>query len=169
MATILDVVPQLKDIIETFVPTPEAKANAEAKFRELDIREIEARTGVQKARLSNDSLFVAGAIPAILWTVVLVVVFNNILSPLLQLISGRTMTPLDLPLWYTQLAGTIVVSLFAKKAWDGSEFQCGSLITKTSKDTVLARTEAMKKSASEMTSEEIDARIKQLAADKGIS
>lgn len=62
----------------------------------------------------------AGAIPCILWLLSAVVAFNHILAPLLMGL-GMKLPVLELPEYYTDLAGTIILGLFAKKAWDGSE------------------------------------------------
>jgi hypothetical protein len=56
MAGILDLIPEIGKLLDRFVPDPAKKLEAERMMKELDIRELEARMGVQKAWLSNNSL-----------------------------------------------------------------------------------------------------------------
>lgn len=100
-------------------------------MRELDIREIEAKSQVQSAWMNNQSLFVAGAIPSMLWMVVLVVFFNYIVSPLVQTMFGIVVPILDLPKWYSDMCSTIILGLFAKKAWDNTDLQVGNFNKKS--------------------------------------
>ena len=100
-------------------------------MRELDIREIEAKSQVQSAWMNNQSLFVAGAIPSMLWMVVLVVFFNYIVSPLVQAMFGIVVPILDLPKWYSDMCSTIILGLFAKKAWDNTDLQVGNFNKKS--------------------------------------
>lgn len=139
MAGIFDLLPEVGKLIDRFVPDPAKKLEAERMMRELDIREIEARMGVQKAWLSNNSLFVAGAIPTVLWMVSLVIFFNHILAPLLGSV-GITVPVLDLPAWYSSLAGTVVLGLFGKKAWDSSEFHWNGETIKPAKEKIKTET-----------------------------
>ena len=108
---------------------------------------------------------------------------------------------LDLPTWYSQLAGTIVLGLFGKKAWDSSEIHWGGQVVKPAKEKVAAEIEEPKaakssrprpaprkaaephaakqkegereegsapKPTSEMTSEEVDDRLRQICEERGI-
>lgn len=193
---LLDAIPEIGKILDDLISTPEEKREAQLRLREIDVREVEARLGVQKAWLSNQSIFVAGAIPTVLWMVSLVIFFNHILAPLLA--HWVQIPTLDLPAWYSQLAGTIVLGLFGKKAWDSSEIHWGGQIVKPAKEKVAAEIEEPKpqgkpsrpkptprkaaaklaegkeerapepKAASEMSSEEVDARLRQMCEERGI-
>ena len=193
---LLDAIPEIGKILDDLISTPEEKREAQLRLREIDVREVEARLGVQKAWLSNQSVFVAGAIPTVLWMVSLVIFFNHILAPLLA--HWVQIPTLDLPAWYSQLAGTIVLGLFGKKAWDSSEIHWGGQIVKPAKEKVAAEIEGPKpqgkpsrpkptprkaaakpaeskeegtsepKAVSEMSSEEVDDRLRQLCEERGI-
>ena len=142
MAGILDLIPEVGKLIDRFVPDPQKKLEAERMLKELDTRELEARLGVQKAWLSNQSIFVAGAIPTVLWMVSIVIFFNHILAPLLKPVFA--IPTLDLPEWYANLAGTIVLGLFGKKAWDSSEIHWNGQTVKPAKEKVQAEIEEPK-------------------------
>lgn len=193
---LLDAIPEIGKILDDLISTPEEKREAQLRLREIDVREVEARLGVQKAWLSNQSIFVAGAIPTVLWMVSLVIFFNHILAPLLA--HWVQIPTLDLPAWYSQLAGTIVLGLFGKKAWDSSEIHWGGQVVKPAKEKVAAELEEPKpqgkpsrpkpiprkaaakpteskeeetsepKAASEMGAEEVDARLRQMCEERGI-
>ena len=196
---LLDAIPEIGKILDDLISTPEEKREAQLRLREIDVREVEARLGVQRAWLSNQSVFVAGAIPTVLWMVSLVIFFNHILAPLLA--HWVQIPTLDLPAWYSQLAGTIVLGLFGKKAWDSSEIHWGGQVVKPAKEKVAAEIEepkaakssrprpASRKAAappaakpkenekeeapaprpvSEMSSEEVDARLRQMCEEHGI-
>lgn len=197
---LLDAIPEIGKILDDLISTPEEKREAQLRLREIDVREVEARLGVQKAWLSNQSVFVAGAIPTVLWMVSLVIFFNHILAPLLAY--WVQIPTLDLPAWYSQLAGTIVLGLFGKKAWDSSEIHWGGQVVKPAKEKVAAEIEEPKpqgkpsrpkpaprkavvppaakpkegekeegpapKPVSEMSSEEVDDRLRQLCEERGI-
>ena len=193
---LLEAIPEIGKILDDLISTPEEKREAQLRLREIDVREVEARLGVQKAWLSNQSIFVAGAIPTVLWMVSLVIFFNHILAPLLA--HWVQIPTLDLPAWYSQLAGTIVLGLFGKKAWDSSEIHWGGQVVKPAKEKVAAELEEPKpqgkpsrpkpiprkaaakpteskeeetsepKAASEMGAEEVDARLRQMCEERGI-
>ena len=127
---ILDLVPGISKILDKFITSPTERAEIEAKLKELDIRELEAKAQVQASWLSNKSLFVSGAIPSILWMMVIVIFFNFILAPIIQTF-GYTVPILDLPAWYAELCSTIVLGLFAKKAWDATDMSMGSMAKKS--------------------------------------
>jgi|GEM_PF-1077566 len=197
---LLDAIPEIGKILDDLISTPEEKREAQIRLREIDVREVEARLGVQRAWLSNQSVFVAGAIPTVLWMVSLVIFFNHILAPLLA--HWVQIPTLDLPAWYSQLAGTIVLGLFGKKAWDSSEIHWGGQVVKPAKEKVTAELEEPKpqgkpsspkpaprkapvpvvvkpaevkkeeapehRAASEMSSEEVEERLRQICEERGI-
>ena len=194
---LLDAIPEIGKILDDLISTPEEKREAQIRLREIDVREVEARLSVQRAWLSNQSVFVSGAIPAILWMIVGVAVFNYILVPLLGSF-GVSVPVLELPGAYYSLAETIVLGLFGKKAWDSSEIHWGGQVVKPAKEKVAAEIEEPKpqgkpsrpkptsrkatakpteskeegapepKAVSEMSSEEVDARLRQMCEERGI-
>lgn len=127
---LLDLIPGISQILDKVVTSPKEKMELESKLKELDIRELEAKAQVQASWLSNKSLFVSGAIPSILWMMVLVIFFNFIISPIAASF-GYKMPILDLPAWYADLCGTIVLGLFAKKAWDSTDMSLGKMNKKS--------------------------------------
>ena len=131
MKSLLDLVPEVGKILDNLISTPEEKREAELRLREIDIREVEARLGVQKEWLGNKSVFVAGAIPTILWMVSIVIAFNCIIAPLLSPVWKIPI--MALPDWYAGLAGTIVLGLFGKKTIDGNEFRLHGEVIKPAK------------------------------------
>jgi len=70
--------------------------------------------------LGNNSFFVAGAIPSILWVLVISIVNNYILMPWAA-VFGLTVPDVSLPGEVWTLAGWIITGLLAKKAFDGNE------------------------------------------------
>jgi hypothetical protein len=117
---LLEIVPALESIIGKVIQNPNQATELRYELERLDIQQDIERLKVQQSWLSNHSPFVAGAIPCILWLLSAVVAFNHIIAPLLMGLGMRLPT-LELPEYYTNLAGTIILGLFAKKAWDGSE------------------------------------------------
>ena len=130
----MEAIPAIGKILDDVISTPEEKREAQIRLRELDIREIEAKSQVQSAWMNNQSLFVAGAIPSMLWMVVLVVFFNYIISPLMQAMFGIVVPILDLPKWYSDMCSTIILGLFAKKAWDNTSMSVGKFSKKSAWD-----------------------------------
>ena len=128
---ILDAIPAIGNILDKTVTTKEELEEIKLKFAEIDIREIEARLGVQKAWLDNKSVFVSGAIPMMLWMVSVVILFNCVVSPLLSPV--WEIPVIDLPEWYSSLAATIIIGLFGKKVVDGNEFRLGGKVVKPAK------------------------------------
>ena len=194
---LLDAIPEIGKILDDLISTPEEKREAQLRLREIDVREVEARFGALRAWQSHRSLFVSGAIPAILWMIVGVAVFNYILVPLLGSF-GVSVPVLELPGAYYSLAETIVLGLFGKKAWDSSEIHWDGQVVKPAKEKVAAEIEEPKpqrkpsrpkliprkaaekpteskeegapepKPVSEMSSEEVDDRLRQLCEERGI-
>ena len=131
MANLLDALPSISKILDDIISTPEEKREAQIRLKELEIRELESKSNVQSSWLSNGSLFVSGAIPSLLWMLVIVIFFNFILGPLLTGIFGITIPILDLPEWYASMYSTIILGLFAKKAYDSTDISYGSLVKKS--------------------------------------
>ncbi len=132
---LLSLIPEIGKIADNLISTNDDKRKFELAVKEIDIREVEARLGVQKAWLGNNSIFVAGAIPSILWMVSLVIFFNHILAPI-SAWCGTVLPVLDLPPWYANLAGTVVLGLFSKKAFDGAEINWNGQTVKPAKERV---------------------------------
>ncbi|WP_448807453.1 3TM-type holin [Aminobacterium colombiense] len=121
---VLDAIPVIGNLIDKVILNPNEANNLKLELEKLEVQRDIAKHDVQKAWLGNKSPYVAGAIPTILWMVSGVIAFNHILAPLLMAI-GLNVPVLELPAYYTDLAGTIVLGLFAKKAWDSSEIKVG--------------------------------------------
>ena len=121
---IFEVLPALDSIIGKVIQDPNQAGNLKLELQKLDVQKEIAKYKTQAAWLSNKSPMVAGAIPCILWMVSIVIFFNHIVSPLLMA-AGLSLPVLELPAYYTDLAATIVLGLFAKKAWDTSEIRVG--------------------------------------------
>ena len=168
---LLDVVPEVGRIIDDLVSTTEEKREAQLRLKELDIRELEARFGALRAWQSNKSLFVAGAIPSILWVVVGVTVFNYIAAPLLGTF-GLSVPILELPTAYYNLAGTIVLGLFGKKAWDATELQWGNFDKKPKPPAVEPASSPAPSRTKKIDAndpEAVDRRLRELAEQYGVS
>lgn len=122
---ILEVVPILGQLIDKVVPNPNQANELKIELAKLDIKRDIAKLDVQKAWLSNKSPYVAGAIPTILWMVSFVILFNHVVAPLLSWGFQATVPVLELPGYYVDMASTIVVGLFVKKAWDNTDVKIG--------------------------------------------
>ncbi len=172
---LLDLAPEVGKIVDDLVSTPEEKREAQLRLKELEIRDQEARFGALAAWQSNKSLFVSGAIPAILWTVVFTAVFNYIIAPLLGAF-GVSVPVLELPPAYYTLAGSIVWGLLGKKAWDATDLQWGSFEKRPKAPTEEpARAPAPTASRRERKKidlndpEAVDRRLRELAEEYGVS
>ena len=128
---LLEALPSIGKILDDVISTPEEKREAQIRLKELEIRELESKSNVQSSWLSNGSLFVSGAIPSLLWMLVIVIFFNFILGPLLSGIFNISIPILDLPEWYASMCSTIILGLFAKKAYDSTDLSYGSLVKKS--------------------------------------
>ena len=170
---LLDLVPEVGKIVDDLVSTPEEKREAQLRLKELEIRDQEARFGALAAWQSNKSLFVSGAIPAILWTVVFTAVFNYIIAPLLGTF-GLTVPVLELPPAYYTLAGSIVWGLLGKKAWDATDLQWGSFEKRPKAPTeepapAPAASRRERKKIDLNDPEAVDRRLRELAEEYGVS
>lgn len=134
---LLDLAPTVTHIIDRFVPDPNKAAEMKLEMAKVEASENVAKMETQKAWLGNVNWFVSGAIPAILWMVSLVILFNHIIGPILKGI-GLSIPILDLPEWYYGLAKLIVGGLFTKKIIDNNEWWIGGKLVSPSKQTVEA-------------------------------
>ncbi|WMI72146.1 3TM-type holin [Aminobacterium sp. MB27-C1] len=122
---ILEVAPVIGQLIDKVVPNPNQANELKIELAKLDIKRDIAKLDVQKAWLSNKSPYVAGAIPTILWMVSFVILFNHVVAPLLSWGFQATVPALELPGYYVDMASTIVIGLFVKKAWDNTDVKIG--------------------------------------------
>ena len=130
---LLELVPALESIIGKVIQDPNQAGNLKLELAKLDVQQEIEKYRTQAAWLSNKSPLVAGAIPCILWMVSVVIFFNHILAPLLMA-AGLELPTLELPAYYTDLAATIVLGLFAKKAWDSSDINIGGFRSPAKKE-----------------------------------
>ncbi|NCC19080.1 MAG: hypothetical protein EOM29_09100 [Bacteroidia bacterium] len=130
---VLELVPALESIIGKVIQDPNQAGNLKLELAKLDVQQEIEKYRTQAAWLSNKSPLVAGAIPCILWMVSVVIFFNHILAPLLMA-AGLELPTLELPAYYTDLAATIVLGLFAKKAWDSSDINIGGFRSPAKKE-----------------------------------
>ncbi len=137
MMNLLELAPTVTHIIDRFVPDPDKAQQMKLEMAKIEASENVAKMETQKAWLSNSNWFVSGAIPAILWMVSLVILFNHIVGPLLKGI-GIAVPLLDLPEWYYGLAKLIVGGLFTKKVIDNNEWWIGGKLVSPSRQTIEA-------------------------------
>lgn len=163
---LLDAIPGIGKILDNVITSDEELQNVKVLMRELDIRELETMTARQGAWLSNDSLFVSGAIPSLIWVYVLVIFFNFIIAPFVVAF-GIGVPELGLPDGFTGLVGTVVALLLGKKTFDANEIQIGTFKKparndeKVKAEAVIAKTAKTEK-AEHTTKEEVDARINEM-------
>lgn len=117
---LLEIVPALETIIGKVIQDPNQAGNLKLELEKLDVQKDIEKMKTQQSWMNNKSVYVAGAIPTILWMVSIVIAFNHILAPFLKGI-GWDVPILELPKYYTDLAATIVVGLFVKKGWESAE------------------------------------------------
>ena len=136
---LLELMPTLKEIIEKNVHSKEDKRLLLNDLKEIniskDINNLLSENSLYNSKtiLDNKHWFVSGAIPALLWCLVIVTGFNYIFSPLLQSICGIVIPLISLPESYYSMCLTVILALLAKKSWDGSSFNIGDKFSKRSK------------------------------------
>ncbi|WP_462362909.1 3TM-type holin [Pyramidobacter porci] len=174
---LLELVPGVSAILDKVITTPGELEKIKMEIRKIDMSEVTARLNVQKAWLGNKSPYVAGAIPTVIWMCCAVIAFNHIAAPLLSwlfstagwlaALCGASMPPvpaiptLELPDYYVQAMQTIVLGLFAKKAYDGT-----AIDTKWVKSPV--KQEAQPEAKQPLTAEEVDRRFEALCRKYGV-
>lgn len=122
---VLDAIPVIGNLIDKVILNPNEANNLKLELEKLEVQREIAKHDVQKAWLSNKSPYVAGAIPTILWMVSFVILFNHVVAPLLSWGFQATVPVLELPGYYVDMASTIVIGLFVKKAWDNTDVKIG--------------------------------------------
>lgn len=127
---LLELVPGISQIIDRVVPDPRQKEQLKFEMEKVRADEVKARMGVLRGLLSNKSMFVAGAIPALIWLAVLALINNYILMPWVGVFGGNA-PPVNLPQQYWSLLTIIITGLFGKKVVDGNEIRWpnGNLMT----------------------------------------
>lgn len=164
---LLELLPGLSGIIERVIPDPNKKAELELELSKIRTDEVKARMGVLQGMLSNKSLFVAGAIPALLWLAVLGLLNNYVLAPWFGL------QPINFPDQYWTLLSTVVVGLFGKKMVDGNEFRWpnGNVLSPKKEEGIPTREDKppdhVPPAKKPRTPEEIDARLAELDKEYG--
>ena len=122
---VLDTLKPILDTINKFIPDGAEKNRLQADLERVALEVDKERLGALKGMLSSNSFFVSGAIPAILWILVLSVFNNYILMPWVA-VFGKTIPNINLPDEFWTLVGWIVTGLLAKKAVDGNAFYSSS-------------------------------------------
>lgn len=118
---VLELIPGISGIIDKIIPDPNKQQELKLEMAKLDAQDTAARMGVLQAMLSNKSIFVAGAIPAIIWVFVFSLANNYILLPWARAF-GATVPEVPLPDSVIALVGGIVAALLGKKYMDNNEF-----------------------------------------------
>ncbi len=85
-----------------------------------------------KQFLSSKSPIVAGAIPFLIWVGGLHLFVAYVLAPLLSPWVTSIIAPL--PDYYTSMLSTIIVGLFAKKAFDSADIKVGGVHSPRKRD-----------------------------------
>ena len=137
MAGLLELIPAVGSIIDKFVPDPNKAQEAKMEIAKLQASENVARMGVLTGMLSNQSMFVSGAIPAIIWLCPLMLLSNYVLLPWVR-VFGFAVPEISYPAQYWGLLSTIIVGLFGKKVVDDNEWWIGGKLVSPSKKTIEA-------------------------------
>ena len=126
---ILDALKPVADIINKFIPDGAEKNRLAAELEKASMEVDKQRLEATSKMLGSNSFFVAGAIPSILWVLVVSVVNNYILMSWAK-VFGFAVPDVSLPSEYWSLVGWVVTGLLAKKAVDGNAFYSkdGSLL-----------------------------------------
>lgn len=118
---LLETIKSVSDIVNKFIPDGAEKNRLQAELEKASLEVDKQRLGALSNMLGSNSFFVAGAIPSILWVLVISIVNNYILMPWVSMFGG-TVPHVDLPGQVWTLAGWIISGLLAKKAVDGNAF-----------------------------------------------
>lgn len=164
---VLQLIPGIESIINKVIPDPNKKTELKLELAKLDAAEATERLGVLKNMMGHKSLFVAGGIPALIWLVVLYILFNHIVFPLLGGF-GLHVEPIALPEGYWTLLQTVIVGLFGKKVIDGNEWRWNGKLISPSKDAAKIAAVKGKPSVDYNDPAAVDARLKKIAKEYGI-
>lgn len=92
--------------------------NKEIEFKKMVVADTaDARQLIREQSLSNDP-YVRRARPTFLWLVYVIMGFNFIILPVLQLITGKVVQPIVLPEEVYLLFGTGFLGYSAFRTWD---------------------------------------------------
>lgn len=164
---ILELIPGIGSIIDKVIPDPNKKTELKLELAKLDAAEATERLGVLKNMMGHKSLFVAGGIPALIWLVVLYILFNHIVFPLLGGFRLHV-EPIALPEGYWTLLQTVIVGLFGKKVIDGNEWRWNGKLVSPAKDAAKIAAVKGKPSVDYNDPEAVDKRLREIAREKGI-
>ena len=118
---IIEALKPIAEIINKFIPDGAEKNRLNAEIEKASLEVDKQRLGALSNMLGSNSFFVAGAIPSILWVVVISIFNNYILMPWAVMFGGK-IPDVSLPGEVWTLAGWIISGLLAKKAIDGNAF-----------------------------------------------
>lgn len=124
---VLDAIPGIGQILDDVITSREELEEAKLRLREVEFRAEQERAKTLRGMLSNDSLFVAGSIPSLIWLAVIVLVNNHILALYLKV------QPINLPDAYWSLLSTIIVGLFGKKVIENNQWSWGDKLISPSR------------------------------------
>lgn len=183
---LLELLPSVGDILDKVVTTPGELEKIKVEMRQIDMSEITARLEVQKAWLGNKSVYVAGAIPTVIWMACAVIAFNHIGAPVLTwlfsvvawfaALFGASMPPmpviptLALPDYYVNAMQSIILGLFAKKAYDGTAIDTKWVKSPVRKEaTPVVVEERAQQPKTPLTQEQMDERFEALCDKYGVA
>lgn len=167
-------IPGIGDLIEKFVPDPDKKQELKLELAKLETQETVARMNALQAMFSNKSIFVSGAIPALIWVFVLSLVNNYILLPWARGF-GLSVPDIPLPESVVALVGATIMAILGKKYKDDQETyysngQVKSLSKKRIEAELQGKTQPVrgKPSVDYNDPAAVDARLREIAREKGI-
>ena len=143
---IIEALKPIAEIVNKFIPDGAEKNRLQAEIEKASLEVDKQRLGALSNMLGSNSFFVAGAIPSILWVLVISIVNNYILMPWAAMFGGKV-PDVSLPGEVWTLAGWIITGLLAKKAVDGNAFYSkdGALLKPSRSEATLNTLEALPK------------------------
>lgn len=121
------IVKNAADVVDRFVETPEEKAKALKELREIEEREtgtlLKATHAVIQEEARSEDPWVRRARPTFLWLMYVILGFNYIALPLLNVLSialnaGITLEPITLPEELYWLFGSAYLGYAGARTWD---------------------------------------------------
>ena len=171
---VLQLIPGIGDLIEKFVPDPDKKQELKLELAKLETQETVARMNALQAMFSNKSIFVSGAIPALIWVFVLSLVNNYILLPWARGF-GLSVPDIPLPESVVALVGATIMAILGKKYKDDQEtYYSNGQVKSLSKKRIEAELQSkaqpvrVKPSVDYNDPEAVDRRLREIAKEKGI-
>jgi hypothetical protein len=133
MASLLEYVPAIGDIIDRVLPDPKQKEQLKYELAKLQANENVSRMGVLQSMFQHKSLFVSGGIPSLIWLGVIALFNNYVLIPWAG-VFGFPVPDVALPEQYWTLLGWVITGLFGKKIVDDNAwFWNGKLVSPSKK------------------------------------